>query len=201
MMCTLIALACMLTMPAAAGVTIHVDCTNDTGVEDGSELHPYDTIQEGIDAALDGDTVLVQPCTYYENVDFLGKAITVTGTDPHDTAVVAQTVIDACAVGSVVYFVSGESSESVLEGFTITNGYSTWGGGINCDGSGPTIRHNIISHNFANEGGGMRCANSSAMITDNCIIKNGAFGIYADTCLYTVTVSVVSVQWHRSSLK
>jgi len=69
------------------------------------------TIQGGINGASNGDTVMVHPGTYYEHdIDFLGKAITVTGTDPEDSAVVASTVVDADSLGSIFVFQSGEDT-------------------------------------------------------------------------------------------
>ena len=83
------------------------------------------TIQAGIDAAVNGDTVLVAPGTYVEYIDFKGKAITVTSELGPDV-----TVIDGNQAGRVVTFNSGEGLDSVLEGFTITNGYAGYGAGI-----------------------------------------------------------------------
>ncbi len=136
------------------------------------------TIQGGIDIAAHGDTVLVHPGTYVENIDFFGKAIVVLSACGPDS-----TVIDGNQAGSVVSFVSGEGSDSVIEGFTITNGSGTYfddyweygGGGIYCHGSGPTIQYNRITGNAATNGGGIAAIlSSSAVITHNLIFGNSA---------------------------
>src|SRR5262249_7974480 len=70
------------------------------------------TIQAGINAALNGDTVQVAAGTYSENINFFGKAITIVSEQG-----AAVTVIDGLARDSVVTFVSGEGPGSVLSGF------------------------------------------------------------------------------------
>lgn len=79
----------------------------------------YATIQAGIDAAVDGDVVLVSPGTYAENIDFQGKAIAVRSDQgPENTAIDGGGTTN----GSIgVMFHSGEDYGSVIEGFTITN--------------------------------------------------------------------------------
>ncbi len=66
--------------------------------EDGSQAHPFDAIQEAIDAAVNSDEVIILPGTYTgdgnRDIDFAGKAIVVTGSDPNDPNTVAATVID-----------------------------------------------------------------------------------------------------------
>ena len=79
------------------------------------------TIQAGIEAAGDGDVVLVAPGTYMEDINFLGKAITVMGDGGAD-----GTVIDGGRSDWVVRFDSREHEDSVLEGFTIRN-EGEWG--------------------------------------------------------------------------
>jgi hypothetical protein len=78
------------------------------------------TIQAGINAASNGDTVLVAPGTYTENINFGGKAITVTSSGGPSV-----TIIDGGAKGTVVTFNTGETTSSVLSGFTIQNGTSS----------------------------------------------------------------------------
>ena len=80
----------------------------------------YTTIQGAIDASSNGDTVIVRPGTYVENIDFVGKATTV-----KSELGAAVTTIDGNQSGTVASFVSGEDSDSVLEGFTLKNGTGT----------------------------------------------------------------------------
>lgn len=142
----------------------------------------YDTIQEGIDASTDGDTVLVQPGTYVENINFnghnivLGSLFLMTG----DTTYISNTIIDGGSSGSVVTFESGEDSTAVITGFTIQNGYSDNGGGIYCSYSSPGIRSNSIRENVAsNEGGGIHCHYSDSRISGNFIFGNQVFPQYS----------------------
>jgi len=121
----------------------------------------YATIQAGIDAAAKGDTVLVSEDTYYENINFKGKAITVASYFyvDGDTNFINNTIINGSRPsdpnkGSVVSFTSGEDTTSVICGFTITGGTGTIyasdhriGGGIYCLNSGARISHNKIIHN------------------------------------------------------
>jgi len=144
-----------LTMPAAA-LVINVP---------GDAL----TIQAGIISASNGDTVLVADGTYYENIDFLGKAIIVTSVNGP-----ATTTIDGGGVDWVVTFKRYEGRDSVIEGFTITNGT----GGIEARGfsssvvTSPTIRDNIISNSTIRQGiYGFR---SDPLIEGNIITGNMA---------------------------
>lgn len=167
---------------------------------------PYDypTIQDAIIAVADEDTVIVRQGTYVENINFLGKLITVRSTDPFDPAVVANTIIDGNSAGSVVTFASGEGDDSALAGFTIKNGIGTpitiapWldgraGGGIVCIDSEPTISYNIIMNNVADFGAGIFCSGAELqpVISHNTIKENeaiqdvdwvGGGGIYSWGC-------------------
>src|SRR5947199_4747771 len=126
------------------------------------------TIQAGIDAASDGDTVLVAPGTYVENIDFKGKAITVTSSGGATT-----TTIDGGQKGIVVNFANNETRASVISGFTITDDapplptqVTVRADGILVAGANPTITKNIIMNN---RGFGIEIYSRSGYISGNTI--------------------------------
>ena len=147
---------------------------------DAATIHvPTDqpTIQAGINTASTGDTVLVAPGTYYENINFMGKAITVTSSGGPSV-----TTINGGGAASVVTFSTSEGLASVLNGFTITNGTATsastyGGGGVYISRASPTVTGNIITGNSAClEGGGVAIASSSALLQGNLITNNSVQG-------------------------
>lgn len=146
-------------------------------------VHPDSTlnsIQTGIDSCSTGDTVLVGPGTYTENINFNGMAITVESEHGPDSTVIDGSSPAHPDSGSVVLFTNGEDTTSVLQGFTITNGsgtnvpgYGTMGGGILCHSfSSPTIIGNSITANAAFWGGGGIAILISSPIIDSNIISN-----------------------------
>lgn len=98
-------------------------------------------------------------------------------TAPSDTAVVASTVVDAAGAGSVVTFAGGEGSGSILAGLSLTGGHGSFGGGVVCVGTAPSIVHCFIDGNLADEhGGGVYCSNASPDIVSCRIVDNSAYG-------------------------
>ncbi len=167
------------------------------------------TIQKGINGAVDGDTVLVaKGSPYYERITFDGKAILVASNFIYDgnEATIESTIIDAdtseigaADTGSVVRFVNGEGSSSIIQGFTIRKGIGILftpggrkGGGIFCNNSSPTIKNNVILNNRALDGGGICCRRSSPIITANTISYNYAGGGGGGICCYDSSLAEIS---------
>ncbi len=177
--CTFVLTFCSL----GVGKTIRV-------TSDGSG--DYVTIQAAIDASVDGDLVLVAPGTYTgdgnRDIDFGGRAITVrseTGPEfcviqcggryPQGDGIPTRRSLIQLMQGEYhrgFYFHSDEGANSVVQGFTVTEGYlrTEAGGAFYCLESSPTIRACIITGNVAPHGGGIAAYDSSARV-ENCVIK------------------------------
>jgi hypothetical protein len=144
----------------------------------------FNKIQNGIDSAHDGDTVIVGRGTYFENIHFKGKNITLTGSNPLDPEAVAYTVIDGGGGDSVVTFDGTETRSCVLSGFTVRNGVADYGGGI-CGGTRDrhtyaTIRDNVINGNSAVSAGGNLYHGGGLAYCDGLIEGNTITGNRAD---------------------
>jgi parallel beta-helix repeat protein len=128
------------------------------------------TIQAGINAAVDGDIVLVADGTYTGsgnyNIDFHGKAVTVRSENGYDAC-----TIDCQQSGRGFSFTSGEGLDSALEGFTIINGMAENGGAIYCEAASPAINGLAIIGCEAAEGGGGIYALDSSIRVDSCTIE------------------------------
>jgi hypothetical protein len=176
----------------------------------------YTTIQQAINAALDGDVVVVEPGTYTgegnRDIDFIGKAITVRSTDPDDPVVVAATVVDCQDDGRGFYFGTGEQADSVLTGLTIVNGLAgdaQEGSGICCFFSSPVITNCIFAANWSDciaalcsgvriadctivdSGRAISCCASWPKI-DNCTFERNSYGIVVGYGRSTVNNCIIS---------
>jgi hypothetical protein len=176
----------------------------------------YLTIQQGIDASQNGDTVLVYPGIYYENINFNGKNIVLCSRYIYDQDewYICHTIIDGNRQGSVVLIISGEDETTTLCGFTIQNGsgsniyaYSLNGGGIAIKDSKANIKDCIIKNNTANScGGGIYGMNSSLFLSGDIIFNNyaiqrgGGIMIWQNSTIEFDTVKLNSIYLNHAEL-
>ncbi|MBL0048841.1 MAG: T9SS type A sorting domain-containing protein [Bacteroidetes bacterium] len=161
----------------------------------------FANIQLAIIASADGDTVLVEPGTYFENINLRGKKILLTSRfyELKDTGFICSTIINGSQPtypdsASCITINTAEDSTTIIQGFTITGGAGTkWtdehgagnyreGGGILIAYASPTIRNNHIINNWVTNtltvastgGGGVRCGDGHPHIYNNVIAYNKA---------------------------
>lgn len=128
------------------------------------------TIQQGIDAANSGDIVAVAAGTYFDLLDFHGKAITLRSESGQ-----AHTIIDGSNLGAVITFQGREGRDSKVIGFSIEHGSASFGAGITLLGASPTIMRNIFRNNAQGAGGfgaGIGGNGSSPVIENNIFVGN-----------------------------
>ena len=144
----------------------------------------FDTIQAGIEAAMDGDTILVVSGEYIitEPVTFRGKAITVKSEAGPDQTTIRMGTPANPDRASVVIFENKETAASILEGFTITGGKGCWvavingsvGGGIYFNDSSGTVKNCLIVRNTATYTAGVNCDFSSSPTFIDCVITDNS---------------------------
>jgi predicted outer membrane repeat protein len=148
--------------------------TTDEGPRDIYVPVQYSTIQEAIKRSWNGGTVWIADGIYKgqgnRDIDFLGRAIIVRSENGPENC-----IIDC--QGSRYnphrgfYFHNGEGASSILDGFTITNGYvNDEGGGIYCTGSSPTLTNCMFNGNSAQYWGGAISNRNNSLSTTltNC---------------------------------
>lgn len=127
------------------------------------------TIRYGIDAAADGDTVLVADGTYYEHDIAMKSGVYLSSESGEPNSV----TIDAQQQGRVFYCNEVEASAKIV-GFKITGSNAV--GGIYCNWSYLEISNCIIASNHtlsAQSGGGLYCERSSPTLT-NCTFEQNS---------------------------
>lgn len=171
--------ACPFVHPVIGLIALFVcACTDATTIRVPADRP---TIQSAIAAAADSDTVLVAAGTYFEHIDYLGKALAVQSESGS-----AVTTIDGAAVGTVVT-IAGISPPAMLNGaslrgFTIRNGSNFFGSGISLYFASPRIYENVIADNHQLVGGSGTAIdgfNASPAIDHNIFSGNTCDSQYA----------------------
>ena len=175
----------------AQNTTVYVSTEGSDETGDGSLENPFATIQHGLSMVYFRWKVLVMPGEYFENLNFNGRNATIQSVEGFE-----NTIINGDQVGSVITFMNDETSDAVLDGFTIKNGYNEAGGGINCFNSQPVLKNLLIKENEAITGAGICCMNSDIVLQNVVIADNistdvsGGFHCLNSTPILTnVTIS------------
>jgi hypothetical protein len=174
-------LLCFVVTVAQAANTIYVDAASPNDPGSGTFEDPFRRVQDGINVALPGDTVLIMPGIYTGSgnydLDPNGKSITICSSDPNDPDIIARTIIDPEQQGRGFYIHSEEDANCIISGLTIKNGYiyGNEGAGIYCSESDPTIANCILTDNYAEAGyGGAICCKDSNSLIENCVINGNS---------------------------
>ncbi len=184
----------------------------------GSEEDPMDSIQAAID---DGAAcIAVLPGTYYENVDIDEGPVWLFSTNGS-----SETTIDGSSSGSVMTISTTSSDDIAVEGFTLTQGYSEYGGGLLVEGGAPvfsdlqlngneassyggglvvssalaTFEDLVVSGNFASSGGGMYLESAGVDIARASIDTNEGYyggGLMANNS--TLTMSTCNISYNSA---
>jgi parallel beta-helix repeat protein len=164
-------------------------------IEDGSQEHPFDAIQEAVDAAMFGDTVLVLDGTYTGtgnyDIDLSDRPITVRSQNGPDNC-----IIDGRNEAIIGFRFFEDSVEPKVDGFTIKNFHETQEGGgiaILCESSSPMIKNCIIRNNWI----GIIIMDYSTPTISGCIISDTwGHGIY---CAYESVPTIINCTIRNSS--
>jgi hypothetical protein len=159
------------TAPALSQTTWYVDDNSCPGPGLGTQGQPFCSIQNGINAAINGDTVLVLPGTYTENLDLQSKSLILRSSD----GATATTIQGSPSAFSPTITVGSSLLPGcVVEGFTITGGTaSVLGSGLDAWGFA-VVRDNLIENNFGDFGSGGVFLRDQSMAIDNVIRNNGS---------------------------
>ena len=209
----LIFIVVLATPAIALSANIYVDINNNSGIEDGTIGNPFNSIQEGINNANQGDTIRVLPGTYIESLTINGLSIKLLGSDPSNTTIqgTGANVIDVSGIFSV-------GSDTVeIAGLTITggatNGIRLYSSSLNAivhnnvilgngyglyaySGSDAVIYNNTITSNSLT---GVYATGADTVLTahNNIVVNNDRYGIYAGS--YSYVTSAYNNVWSNSS--
>jgi hypothetical protein len=140
----------------------------------------FEAVQMAIMSSSQGDTVLVAPGTYLENIIFNGREILVGSwyVTTGDTSYVELTKLGGGGLDPVVSFIHGEGRAAQLVGLTLYGGHANDGGGVFCSESSPTLRRLHIRDCEADYAGGGIFAEGGDPLVSECVIQNNSGGLW-----------------------
>jgi len=154
----------------------------------------FPTIQSAIDGSTEGDTVLILPGVYNENLNMRGKNIILTGLHllEEEPLYIENTIVDGQGKWSVIVINKGESEDCIINGLTLRNGVGVdsggekyvKGGGIYCTNSTPTLRNLIMSSNRAEIGSAIYFSEAKANLENVIINDNKSTNISIRNSVY-----------------
>lgn len=169
-------------------------------LENGTQEHPFDSIQEAMEVAATGASVVVRPGTYGESLTFAGKRIRVTGLDPNDPNQMDLPILSGPGNAPLVYFTQAEDANSILTGFVLSGGRGQPAGAILCRNSSPTIANCLIVGNrgAGTDGAAVYCQKGAPSFV-NCTIADNDCGEQGAGLYITDSNAVVvnSIIWNN----
>lgn len=196
-----------------AGLFAAFGCGGDPGGTQGPKTRTvkltgdadHRSVQACINEAANGDTCLVYPGTYIGTLRFKGKEVKVVSREGPRKTILDPGDADQDGLGddTVVRFVDNEKPGAILDGFTVTGGYSRdHGGGIYIEAASPTIRNCILVANSADgDGGGLYCVGSTArpLVFHSIFYGNAATGRGGAVCALFASPDLVNCLFFDNS--
>ena len=163
------------------GNTIDDSCGTETVTVASDGSAQFDSISEAIGAVGSGSTIQIAKGTYRENLDTLGKAITLLGeVDFFGLPATFISPTPDAGESTVLTCASGEGPATIFKNLAFIAGYNTGGGagGITCNGTSPTFMNCLIADNFGSNAGGLYCQNGSEPRLSRCVFSGNGGGFF-----------------------
>lgn len=156
----------------------------------GTRERPWIAVQDAIDVASEGATVLIGTGVYEGNLDLGERSITLQGLWLRDPERHSMPVLTSCTELPVVRIAGGQDADCVVGGLAIEGGR---GIGVYCEGASPTLSHCLVAGNL---GGGLVCRESQPVVVSSTIAGNGAEPTTGGIVLLNSNVTVInSILW------
>jgi Concanavalin A-like lectin/glucanases superfamily len=175
------------------------DCIAATNLTQGTV---HEVIQEAINLAVHGDEIVVHPGEHFENLDLHGKQIVLRSENPTDPGTVVSTIINGGGGGRVITCDQGETVDTLISGFVITNGIHESGGGMRIEHSNPTVTNCSFTGNSASgndgRGGGMSILRGDPIVM-NCRFAENSATLGGGLALESSSATVTNCTFTRNS--